>query len=308
MADAFGVAERTVYRWLARYEAGGQKALLSKPKSGRPPKLTAEEMAWLARSVREDTPQQMKFPYALWTLSLIGELIKRRLGKSLSPASVSRVMKLLGFTVQKPLYRAWQRDPELVRQWETETYPEIKAKARELGARIYFADESGLRSDYHTGTTWAPEGQTPVVEKTGRRYSINMISAVSPGGEMRFMVHQGTVNASVFITFLKRLLAGADRPIFLIVDGHAAHRAKKVRQFVENTEGALRLYFLPPYAPSLNPDEQVWAHVKNEVGRHTVQNVEQMIAAARAALRRLQSMPTKIAAFFRHPECRYAAD
>lgn len=220
-----------------------------------------KEMRWIARAVRDDTPQQFKFPYGLWTLSLIGKVIKRQFGKSLSLASVSRIMKLLGFSAQKPLYQAWQQDPVLVRQWESDTYPTIRAEARRAGASIYFADEAGIRSDYHTGTTWAPTGQTPVVEATGRRFSLNMLSAVSPRGDFRFMSHEGTVTAVVFKRFLQRLLIGAERPIFLIVDGHPTHRAKLIRSYVERTDGRLKLFFLPPYAPHLNPDEQVWAHV-----------------------------------------------
>jgi len=140
-------------------------------------KSCSDRTAALARTIREETPQQLKFPYALWTLSLIGELIRRRLNKSLTPASVLRVMTLLGFTAQKPLYRAWQRDPVLVQKWQEEQYPQIRKEAREHGARIYFADEPGLRSDYHLGITWAPAARTPVIEKTGRRFSVNMLWA-----------------------------------------------------------------------------------------------------------------------------------
>lgn len=306
VADVFGIHERTLYRWLARFAEGGQNALRAKPRSGRPAKVTAEEMRWIARVVREQSPQQMKFPYALWTLSLIRELIRRHLGKSLALASVSRIMKLLGFSAQKPLYEAWQQDAQLVRRWQREVYPGIRAEARRLGATIYFADESGLRSDYHTGTTWAPVGETPVVGKTGRRFSVNMLSAVSYQGEFRFMVHQGTVNAEVFRTFLQRLRVGTTKPVFVIVDGHPAHKAKIVRDYVRSTEGMLRLFFLPPYAPHLNPDEQVWAQVKREVSKRCVQNLEQMKRLAIGALRRIQKLPRLVQSFFHQPECQYA--
>ena len=306
VADAFGVTERTLYRWLARYANEGQRGLENRPRSGRPPKVTAEEMAWIGKTVQEGTPQQLKLPYALWTLSLIRELIRRHLGKTLALSSVSRIMKLLGFSAQKPLYQAWQQDPVLVRQWETESYPEIRAEARRMGATIYFADESGIRSDYHTGTTWAPVGQTPVVSVTGRRFSLNMISAVSPQGEFRFMLHEGSVTAKVFKTFLQRLLAGAEHPIFLVVDGHPIHKSRLVRDFVKSTNGRLRLYFLPPYAPHLNPDEQVWAHVKRDVSKRGVESQEQMKALALSALRRIQRLPELVKSFFRQPECQYA--
>ena len=284
---------------------GGQNALLAKPVPGRPPKVTPQQKRWIAQAVREDTSQQFKFPHGLWTLSLIGKVIERQFGTSLSLASVSRVMKLLGFSAQKPLYQAWEQDPVLVSRWESETYPEIRPEARRAGASIYFADESGIRSDYHAGTTWAPTGETPVVAATGRRFSLNMISAVSPRGEFRFMSHEGTVTAAVFKRFLKRLLIGADRPIFLIVDGHPIHKTELVRRVVDSTDGWLKLFFLPPYASHLNPDEHMWVQVKREVAERGVDDKVQMNRLALAALRRIQKSPELVQSFFQHPECQY---
>ena len=215
-------------------------------------------------------------------------------------------MKLLGFTAQKPLYQAWQQDPVLVRQWEAETYPAIKAEAA-AGATIYFADESGIRSDCHTGTTWAPCGETPVVEVTGRRFSLNMISAVSPRGDFRFMIHEGTVTAPVFKNFLQRLMVGATRPVFMVADGHPVHKSKRVKTYVEGLNEQLKLFFLPPYAPHLNPDEQVWAHVKRQVSKRFVQDKDNMKRLAIGALRRTQKLPGLVRPFFQQPECQYAA-
>jgi transposase len=306
VAAAFGVNVRSVFRWLADFANGGQNALLAKPIPGRPSKLSAEEMRWLAQAVRDNTPLQYKFEFGLWTLSLIRTLIHRQFGKALSIATVSRLMKVLGFSAQKPLYQAWQQDAALVRQWEAETYPSIHAEARAAGATIYFADESGIRSDYHTGTTWAPRGQTPVVEVTGRRFSLNMISAVSPQGEFRFMLHEGSVTATVFREFLKRLMIGADKPVFVIVDGHPIHRAKLVRAYVDSLGRQLKLFYLPPYSPQLNPDEQVWAHVKRQVSKRLVQDKDEMKRLALGALRRIQRLPSLVKSFFLQPECQYA--
>lgn len=307
VAAAFGLNVTTVFRWLAKFAEGGQNALLAKPIPGRPPKVTAEEMRWIAQAVKDNTPQQFKFEFGLWTLSLLRELINREFGKSLSLESVRRVMKLLGFSTQKPLYQAWQQDPVLVKQWETETYPAIKAEAHAAGATVYFADEAGIRSDYHTGTTWAPVGQTPVVTVTGRRFSFNMISAVSPRGDVRFMIHEGSVTAPVFKEFLKRLMIGATKPIYVVVDGHSIHKAKLVKDYVDTQKGNLKLFYLPPYSPHLNPDEQVWAHVKRQVSKQFVQDKDDMKKLAIGALRRLQKLPNLVKNFFRQPECRYAA-
>ena len=307
VARAFGINIRTLFRWLADFANGGQNALLAKPIPGRPPKLGPDQMRWLAKAVRDNTPMQFKFEFGLWTLSLLAELIHREFGQKLALASVSRIMRLLGFTVQKPLYQAWQQDPVMVHQWESETYPAIRAQAQAIGATIFFADESGIRSDYHTGTTWAPQGQTPVVAVTGRRFSLNMISAVGPHGEFRFMLHEGSVTAQVFREFLKRLMIGQKAPVYVIVDGHPIHKAKLVRDYAQSLDGRLQLFYLPPYSPQINPDEQVWAHVKRQVSKRLVQSQEEMKRLALGALRRIQRLPKLVQSFFQQPECRYAA-
>jgi transposase len=305
VAAAFGVNQRSVFRWLADFANGGQNALLAKPIPGRPTKLSAEQIAWIAKAVRDHNPQQFKFDFGLWTLSLIRYLIKRQFNKELSVSSVHRLMKILGFSAQKPLYQAWQQDPVLVRTWEAHTYPAISAEAKRVGATIYFGDESGIRSDYHTGTTWAPQGQTPVVEATGRRFSLNMISAISTQGELRFMLHEGSVDAAVFLEFIKRLMVNAKKPVFLIVDGHPIHKAKIVKNYVDSQAGKLKLFYLPPYSPHLNPDETVWAHVKRRVSRQLVESATDMKRLALGALRSIQKLPELVKSFFRQPECRY---
>lgn len=115
------------------------------------------------------------------------------------------------------------------------------------------------------------------------------------------MVHEGTVKAALFKRFLQRLLVGAKRPIFLIVDGHPTHKSKLVRTYVESTKGQLKLFFLPPYSPHLNPDEQVWAHVKRDVAKQGVEDKEQLKRLAISALRRIQNTPHWFAHSFNSP-------
>jgi transposase len=308
VADAYGVNIRSVFRWLADFASGGQQALQAKPIPGRPKKLSGEQMLWLASAVRHHTPQQYQFKFALWTLQLIGEVIHRRFGIRLSRSALGRAMKALGFTPQRPLYRAKQRDAVLVERWQQEEFPAIVAEARRAGATILFADEAGIRSDYHAGTTWSPRGRTPVVATTGQRFSLNMLSAVSATGQFRFMIHEGTVTAQVFLKFLTRLMQGASRPVYLVVDGHPIHRARIVKEYVATQEGKLKLFFLPPYSPHLNPDEQVWGNVKARVAKRTVENRADLKAKVISALRRLQKLTATLRGFFRHPDCRYIAE
>jgi transposase len=307
LAKVLDINPRTVYRWLEKYHYGGKDALKAKPIPGRPPKLSGEQMSWIASTVREKNPLQLQFPYALWTLAMIREVIRTRFKVRLSEVSVGRLMRTLGFTPQRPLHRAYQQDPVLVQKWRIEDYPAIQKQAKKEKALIFFADESGIRSDYHKGHTWALEGKTPVVEATGARFSLNMLSAVSAQGHFRFMVHEGTATAQTFCTFLKRLAHGVEQNIFLIVDGHRIHRAKKVQKLLKELNGKITLFFLPPYSPQLNPDELVWGQVKQRVGKQLIKSKDDLKARVIAALRSLQKMPEKIRGFFQAPSCQYAA-
>ena len=309
VAAAYGVNERSVYRWLAAFAEGGQQALRAKPIPGRPPKLSDEHLRWLAGAVRNTTPLQHQFAFALWTLRLIHALLERQFGLGVSRATVGRAMQALGFSPQRPLYRARERDPVLVAHWEGEEFPRIAAEAKRVGAAIRFGDEGGVRSDYHAGTTWAPVGRTPTVTSSGQRFGANMLSAIGPDGEMSFMLHDGRVTAVVFIEFLERLLHDIpDRPIFLILDNLSVHKANRVQAFVDAQGGRLKLFFLPPYAPHLNPDEQVWGNVKSTVAKQTFTDKPTLLTQLQLALERLRTLPKTIAGFFRHPHCRYILD
>jgi len=275
-----GFSRACIYNWLARYRAGGWHALKSGKHTGRPKKLDGTQIAWLYKTIRDKNPLQLKFSFALWTRSMVTRLIRKQFGLKLSETSVGRLLRQMGFSCQRPLYRAYQQDPKAVEHWKNTVFPQIKKRAKKLGATIYFEDEAGIRSDFHAGTTWAEKGQTPVVKVTGARFSTNMISAISTRGHLRFMVNQGTVTADVLCDFLKRLMHNAQQPIFLIWDGHPTHKSKKVHKCIDSFEGKLEVYFLPSYSPELNPTEQVWRSVKNHgVGRKSVFGPDQLKSA-----------------------------
>lgn len=308
VARALGVSRAALYGWLAKYRGGGWGALDAKKRGGRPTKLDGRAMRWIYATVTMKNPMQMKFTFALWTARMIGELIRKRFGVTLSKASVCRLLTQLGLTPQRPVWRAYQQKPEAVERWLRVEYPRIRELARAAKARIFFGDEAGIRSDHHAGTTWAAKGRTPIVSSTGARFGMNMISAVSAQGEFRFMIVPGRVNAGEFIHFIKRLLIGADGPVFLIVDGHPAHKAKRVTSFVETVKDKFRLFFLPPYSPELNPDERVWNDLKNNaVGRQTIGSPEQLRGAVLSHLRFLQKSPDRVRAYFHNATTRYAA-
>lgn len=306
VAASLGMARGTVYMWLAKFREGGKQALAAKPVPGRPPKLTGAQLQQVYRWVVGGDPRQYEFDFALWTRDLVRELIRKRFGVALSAVTVGRLLKTLGLSPQRPIWRAWQQDEAAVARWKTEEFPAIRAEAARVGATIYFADEAGLRSDYHAGTTWGPRGKTPVVKTTGSRHAINMISAVTAKGTLRFACYTGRFTAETFIDFCKRLLRDTNAPVFLVVDGHPTHKAKKVKEFAESTGERLRIVTLPGYSPELNPDEWVWKNIKaDRVGRAGISDHDDLKAKAVAALRRLQRMPHIIRGFFADPNLAY---
>jgi transposase len=305
--STLGFSRACIYNWIARYRAGGWDALKTGKQTGRPKKLSGAQIKWIDKTIRNKNPLQLKFSFALWTRSMVTSLIRKQFGLKLSESSVGRLLHQMGFSCQKPLYRAYQQDPEAVERWKNQVFPQIKKRAKKLKATIYFEDESGIRSDFHAGTTWAPKGQTPTIKVTGARFSTNMIAAVSTRGNLRFMVHQGSITANVMCDFLKRLMHNAQNPIFLIWDGHPTHKSKKVRECIESFEGNLEVYLLPSYSPELNPTEQVWRSVKNHtVGRKSVFGPDQLKSAVIGCLRRLQKISKIVLSFFKDPECKYA--
>jgi len=305
---AMGFCRASIYNWLAMYRAGGWDALDARKRGGRPRKVSARMIAWVYRVVTGGDPRQYKFPFALWTRNAIAILLYRRYGVRLSANSVGRLLAHLGITPQKPLWRAYQQDPERVRQWIQAEYPAIARQAQQERAEIWFGDESGVRSDYHAGTTWAARGKTPVVRTTGARYRLNMLSAVNRRGKMRFMIEAKGLNADVMCRFLDRLMAGQKRRIFLILDGHPIHKSARLARKVTAFDGRLRLFLLPPYSPELNPDEGVWREVKgHRLGRAGIFSFADLKSKALGALRHLARRPDKVRALFRTHTTIYAA-
>lgn len=306
--SALGMTRCCIYNWLAAYRSGGWDALKSKKLNGRPKKLSGKQMELIYKIIVQKNPQQYRLEFALWTLKLVKEMIFLKLGTKLSIASVWRLLKQLGLTCQRPLFKAYQQNAKAVDSWLRSTYPKIKALAKSVKAEIFFGDEAGIRSDFHTGTTWAPKGETPTVESNGQRFGLNIISAVSSRGEMRFMVVDGTIKAKEFIAFLSRLTVGVKHKVFLIVDGHPVHRSKRVKEYVASTGGKLGLFYLPGYSPELNPDEFVWNELKNQVvGRKFISAKDKLKSVVIGGMRSLQKNPVKIKSYFQAKHTKYAA-
>lgn len=310
-ARRFGVSRKTAHGWLKQYRQGGIEELKTKPQ-GRPKgqtRLAGWQAAQIVRTITDKTPEQLKLPFVLWTRGSVAQLIEERFGVQLSLSTVGRMLKRWGLTPQKPVRRAWEQKPEEVEHWLKVRYPEVRAEAKREGAEIHWGDEMGLRSDHQAGTTYGRRGQTPVVPGTGQRWRCNMISSVTNLGSLRFMVFKGRFNAGVFIDFMARLIKSAKRKVYLVVDGHPAHKAVKVKKWLAEREDQIRLILLPAYSPDMNPDEFLNQDVKqNALGRRRPASQKAMMAHVRSHLRSKQKQPNAVQKYFHAPSVQYAME
>jgi transposase len=306
-----GVTRETVGRWVKAHRAGGDRALDARRRGrrGGHTKLTEAQQQKIAALIVGNNPDQLKLPGFLWTRALVRDLICQRFGVEVGEDTAGRYLRAWGMSPQKPMRRAYEQSDEAVRQWLDERYPEIEKRARRERAEILWADESGLRSDHTAGRTWAPVGQTPVTQGTGKRFRANMIAAISNTGTLRFRVFEERFTGPLFLDFLKRLVRDAKgRKLMLILDGHPAHRARIVRDWVAANPELIELHFLPGYSPELNPAECLNQDVKtNALGKRRPVNITELKADVRGFLRSCQRRPAKVAHYFLERHVTYAA-
>ena len=309
--SSFGFNRTTIYKWsnAASKPGVGLKALRSTPATGRPRSLTPRQEQQVFRWVNGKDPRQYGLDFGLWTRSVVADLIERKFNIRLGLTAVGELLAKLGLTPQKPLQRAYQRDPEAIEMWRREIFPSIAAKAKEAGGEVYFWDESGFRADAVHGKTWGVKGQTPVVERPGQRQSISAASAVNSKGAFWYCTYQGGLNAELFVALLKKMMRRRLKPVHLVVNGLPAHKTALVKEYVASTDGLLTLHVLPGYAPELNPDELVWSHMKRTgVARTPLRKGEQLSDKIEAQLAAIGRMPQLVRSFFRAPDVAYITD
>jgi transposase len=309
--EAYGFNRTTVYKWIkAALRPGvGIKALRSTKATGRPRSLTAKQEQQVFRWINGRDPRQYGLDFGLWTRAVVAELIEEQFGIRLGLTAVGELLARLGLTPQKPLQRAYQRDPQAIEKWQRETYPAIARRAKVEGAEVFFWDESGFRADTVHGKTWGVRGQTPVVERPGQRQSVSAASAVTAHGAFWFCVYEGALNGELFVELLKKMMHRRRTPVHLILDSLPAHKRAIVSEYVASTQGRLTLHFLPGYAPDLNPDELVWSHVKRTgTARRPLQKGETLREKIEEQLAQLQKLPSLIRSFFKAPSVAYITD
>lgn len=308
IAEVFGISRTAIYDWLRRFKKGGYSELDTKKAPGGPCEITEEIEEWLKETVLNYTPEDFGYDRVLWTRDILAEIVNDALGLDVTGSTVGKHLKKIRLSYQKPWFRSKEQDAEKVFRFLNDTYPRIQRLADRISADIGFEDESGIGLQVHSGKTWGEIGQTPEVSVTGKRGGYNLLSMITPEGDLRFSVKDGKVNSERYIEFLKAVIRGRDRPLILIADRASFHLSKKVRDFVRAHRSKLRVYFFPPYSPELNPDEQVWNDVKDKtLGRQAIKDKPELKNKVYSVLRSLQHQADKIKSFFQLPGTKYAA-
>jgi transposase len=307
VARVLGEPVRSIFRWVALYRQGGEHALKEGGRSGRPSKVSADVMQRIYDSIAGGDPRQFDFPFFLWTLAIVRTMLKRDYGIELSKSGVSKLLRHLGLSPQRPLYKSYKQDPQQVDNYLKRTFPRIRRLAKARGAVIYFVDEASVRADAHRGTTWSPIGETPVLPDSGDRFGARLISAVSPRGDMKFMQFEGEMNEDRFIDFLVKLQKDTGKPIIVIADNASYHTGSFVRACVRGSKGLVSLINLPAYSPELNPDEQVWNQMKAQLGKLFIESKEQLVREVINILRSIQRATSLVCSFFQLKDTKYAA-
>lgn len=305
VARVYDVAVRSVFDWLSWYRRGGWDGLREARRSGRPSKVSGPVLRWLYKAITLGDPTQYQFEFCLWTLAIIRQMLRREKGIELSKSAVSRLLTQMGLSPQRPIYRSYKQQPRELRKYLMKRFPELKALAQRTGAVIFFVDEAAVRSDAHRGTTWGRIGQTPVVADSGDRFSLRLISAVSPRGDMKFSTFQGAMNGERFVEFVRRLRKDVGRPIIVIADNASYHKSGPVQDYIKEVSGEVVIEHLPKYAPELNPDEQVWNHAKNRLAKLFVSTKQEMVEAVSSIMRSIQANVSLVTSFFRLADTKY---
>jgi transposase len=302
----YGVSPHTISEWVSRYREQGEDALEVQPQ-GRPQgagrALSPDQEHEIRTLVVDSTPQEQQIASATWTWQAVAELIVSRLGIELTLQGVGKYLHRWGLTPQKPARQAREQDPEEVREFVEQTLPAVQEQAKAEGAQLHFLDEVGVKAQDQIGTSYAPEGDTPVLEVPKTHIEQDVISSVTSDGELFYWPFPETMTAPKFIDFLEHLVTGASTKIIVFADRHPAHEAKAVEQWLEGRESEIELHGLPRYAPEYNPDEFLNNDLKQELANEPMpESPSELRDTIGKILDRIAGMSDRIRGYFKQAD------
>ena len=277
-------------------------------KTGEKRILSPQQEKEIMSIIVEKDPDQLCLKGCMWTRNNIRDLIREKYGIDMKLSTLGYYLARWGFSVQRPVKRAYKQDQKQIDKWLNEEFPGITKRAEAENAEIFFGDETNIQNTANYMKGYAPKGKTPVVRVEAQKFKINMLSAISKRGKLRFMLYKENMDASKLIDFMGRLIRDTQKKVFLILDNLRVHHSKKVQEWLEKHKERIEVFYLPPYAPEYNPDELVNSDLKRAVGQKaSPRSKEELEKNVRSHLKSLQSDRPKISSFFHAPSTRYAA-
>lgn len=271
--------------------------------------LTPEQERTIRQTIVDKNPDQMKLKCCLWTRRVIHDYILRDFKTDLPLSTLGYYLERWGFSVQRPVKRAMNQDPEKIGRWMEEEYPAIEKQARAEDCEIYWGDETAIQNTANYVKGYAPIGRTPTIEVQARKMKLNMLSAVSNRGKLRFTIIDKSVDAKILIDFMGRLVKDSDRKVLLILDNLRVHHAKIVTEWLSKHRAEIEVFYLPPYAPEYNPDEYLNSDLKRAMERRPMPRSEKDLSkGARSFLKQRQLHPEKVQAYFKNKHTKYAME
>jgi len=271
--------------------------------------LTPEQEKTIRQTIIDKNPEQIKLKCCLWTRRAIHDYILRDFKIDLPLSTLGYYLDRWGFSVQRPIKKAFNQNPDKIAKWLEEEYPAIEKQARDEDCEIYWGDETAVQNTSNYVKGYAPVGQTPVIEVQAKKMKLNMLSAISNRGRLRFTIIDKSVDAGILIDFMKRLVKDSDRKVLLILDNLRVHHAKTVTAWLAGHKDEIEVFYLPPYAPEYNPDEYLNGDLKRDMEKRPMPRTEKDLSkGARSFLKKRQLQPEKVKAYFSTKHTKYAEE
>ena len=271
-------------------------------------KLSSEQEHKIREIIIDKNPEQLKIPGCMWTRNNIRELIRQFYGIILPLSTLGYYLSRWGFSVQRPSKRSYKQDGKKIANWLEVEFLGISERSRKENAEIFFGDETGVQNTANYTRGYAPIGKTPVVRMESKKMKINMLSAISNRGKLRFVLYKDNMNSDKLIDFMRRLIKESSRKVFLVLDNLRVHHSRKVRAWLEKHKDKIEVFYLPPYSPEYNPAEFLNSDLKRNIGnRAMLRSKADVEHNVRSHMKSLQLKPMKIRSFFQAPSTSYAA-
>jgi transposase len=303
---------RHVQSTIRKYKQGGWEAIALK-KMGRPrnsnTKLNPGQEGQIKDALVGKNPEEFGFKGFLWDLRNVIALVFFLFQIDIPRSTMSKYLNRWGYTSQRPIIRNYAQNPESVRKWLEEEYPAIKKRAQNEGAEIFWGDEAGIQNECNYAKGYAPKGKTPeAMLKSSHKLRVNMMSAINNQGKLRFMIYEETMTQQRLIEFMKRLIKGNEKKVYLILDNLKVHHGRIVQEWIKRHEEAIRVYYLPSYSPEQNPDEYFNGNLKHELEkRGNAKTKKEFESNVRASAMKIQADKSQIKRLFEADFVAYAA-